>query len=58
MDAVSTGTTELETNRHVLPKPAGVRWIQASEPICLLPDPTPLFLAWNLPEVLRAGVWS
>lgn len=53
------GTTEPETDRQaLLAKPAGVRWIQASEPICLLPAPTPLILAWNLLEVLKAGVWS
>lgn len=48
------GTTKLETNCQAL-KSVGVRWVQASEPIWLLPAPTPLILAWNLLEVLKAG---
>lgn len=58
VDAVLMSTTELETNCQALTKPAGVRWIQAPEPVDLLPVPTPLILAWNLLGVPRAKGWG
>lgn len=52
------GTTEPETDGQALTKPAGVKWVQSPEPICLLTAPTPLTRsAVALYDFHKHGAW-